>query len=110
MPKDLQYLSKRRKNQLINHALSCITDSHSTQVIVPNIVPIQSNAIEQAVFQKYDNTLQINQELSESFNDFDKVLETSQSDISISNDEHSVVSQENISEFTNNFDCNNQID
>jgi len=102
MSKDYQYLSKRRKNQLINCEINCFTNFPS-ELAVPNRI---LNRIEKAVLtiKKSKNTLDSNLPLPENLNNCHELSLTSQFDVN-SNDEHSFESQNNISPETN-FDIN----
>lgn len=78
MPKDFQYLSKRRKNQLIKEEISCYTDRlHST------ISNIACRLIQEAdiTFQDSDNMSCDNLRLSQNENENDELLMQLQSDV-----------------------------
>lgn len=106
MPKDYQYLTKRRRNQLISHELNHISDSHSMQLTVSNVLP---NANKEAVFtfKKSNNTFHKSDTFSYSLNDFDELSGTSQFDVN-SNEAYSVISQD-VSSLTVNSNSNNHM-
>ncbi|CAL1681056.1 unnamed protein product [Lasius platythorax] len=90
MPKDVRYLCKRRKNQLINYELNCHENSCSFQSIVRNVAlsPVYE-AIDESVHEA------VNVALPKDVNGLDALLE-SQSHVESKehiNKEHHIESQ-----------------
>ncbi|XP_024882545.1 uncharacterized protein LOC112461514 [Temnothorax curvispinosus] len=59
MPKDIRYLSKTRKNQLINYKLHCHEDPSLLQSVVRNIALSVLEAVDEAVDESVDEAVNI---------------------------------------------------
>jgi len=98
MPKDIQYLSKRRYYQLINNELNTFSDSFSLQSAVSNVAP---SIVEVATFET-DNVLSCrNNTLEKDASQINEVLESRSG--TNSDEEHSIELQENALELTDNI-------
>jgi len=96
MPKDIQYLSKRRYYQLINNELNTFSDSFSSQSAVSNVA---SSIVEVVATFETDNVLFCrNNTLEKDASQINEILE-SRSGLD-SDEEHSIELQENALELT----------
>jgi len=96
MPKDIQYLSKRRYYQLIHNELNTFSDSFSSQSAVLNVA---SSIVEEVATFETDNVLSCrNNTLEKDASQINEILE-SRSGLD-SDEEHSIELQENALELT----------
>jgi len=98
MPKDIQYLSKRRYYQLINNELNTFSDSFSSQSAVSNVA---SSIVEEVATFETDNLLSCrNNTLEKDASQINEILESRSGLDEGSDEEHSIELQENALELT----------
>lgn len=128
MPKDIQYLSKRRKNQLINFEYHCsINFDHCNKILIESTVSnIVSNVVQEATLtnETCDRTFRadhaLSEHLNEHLNEFNELSVESgnslnsfkyslhQSEVQ-SNEDYNIETRDNFSTLTNILCCTNEI-
>lgn len=99
MPKDIRYLSKRRRNQLLKHEIHNDEHFHFVQCSIPNIAPVM---VEEVVLDSQNcDKIDIRQFLPETIYEPNNLSVALQSTAE-SNEKYTIASEADVSVFRNN--------